>query len=76
MKIKFPKSSKVGLNTEEIKRLETVALEGQGHHARNLWMISYLFAGMRVSDVFRLRWSNFQNGCLHYEMGKTIRLVH
>lgn len=70
MKIKFPESSKVGLNAEEIKRLETVKLEGQAHHARNLWMISYLFAGMRVSDVFRLRWSNFQNGRLHYEMGK------
>jgi len=70
MKIKFPESSKIGLNAEEIKRLETVVLEGQAHHARNLWMISYLFAGMRVSDVFRLRWSNFQNGRLHYEMGK------
>ncbi len=70
MKIKFPESSKVGLNAEEIKRLETVVLEGQAHHARNLWMISYLFAGMRVSDVLRLRWSNFQNGRLHYEMGK------
>lgn len=70
MKIKFPESSKIGLNADEIKRLETVELEGQAHHARNLWMISYLFAGMRVSDVLRLRWSNFQNGRLHYEMGK------
>ncbi|MDQ6482157.1 site-specific integrase [Dyadobacter sp. LHD-138] len=70
MKIKFPESSKVGLNMEEISRLETLKLEGQHNHVRNLWLISYYFAGMRVSDVLRLRWNNFQNGRLHYEMGK------
>lgn len=70
MKIKFPESGKIGLNAEEIESLETVALEGAAHHARNLWLFSYYFAGMRVSDVFRLRWSDFQNDRLHYEMGK------
>ncbi|GAB3732385.1 tyrosine-type recombinase/integrase [Spirosoma lituiforme] len=70
MKIKFPDSSKVGLNPEELERLETVALEGQPHHVRNLWLFSYYLAGVRVSDVLRLRWSDFQNDRLHYEMGK------
>jgi site-specific recombinase XerD len=70
MKIKFPESGKIGLNAEEIESLETVALEGAAHHARNLWLFSYYFAGMRVSDVLRLRWSDFQNDRLHYEMGK------
>lgn len=70
MKIKFPESGKIGLNAEEIERMERVALEGPAHHARNLWLFSYYFAGMRVSDVFRLRWSDFQNDRLHYEMGK------
>lgn len=70
MKIKFPDSSKVGLNQDELERLETVSLEGQPHHVRNLWLFSYYLAGVRISDVLRLRWSNFQNGRLHYEMGK------
>ncbi len=70
MKIKFPDSAKIGLNSEELERLETVPLEGPAHHARNLWLFSYYFAGMRVSDVLRLRWSDFQNDRLHYEMGK------
>ncbi|GAB3040181.1 tyrosine-type recombinase/integrase [Spirosoma pulveris] len=70
MKIKFPDSSKIGLNKDEVESLKTVSLEGQPHHARNLWMISYYFAGMRVSDVLRLKWSDFQNDRLHYAMGK------
>jgi site-specific recombinase XerD len=70
MKIKFPDSSKVGLNAEELQRLEAVPLEGQANHVRNLWLFSYYFAGMRVSDVLRLRWSDFQNDRLHYKMGK------
>jgi len=70
MKIKFPDSAKIGLNAEELKNLENAQLEGQPHHVRNLWLFSYYFAGMRVSDVLRLKWSDFQNDRLHYEMGK------
>jgi integrase/recombinase XerD len=40
------------------------------NHARNIWLISYYFAGMRVSDVLRLKWSDFQDGRLYYTMGK------
>lgn len=60
--IKFPDSSKIGLNETDIEALETAQLEGKAHHARNLWLFSYYFAGMRVSDVLRLKWSDFQNG--------------
>ncbi|MCX6315983.1 MAG: site-specific integrase [Bacteroidetes bacterium] len=71
MKIKFPDSVKVGLSSEEVKKLEDVALPDPTHnHARNLWLTSFYFAGMRVSDVFRLRWSDLQNDRLHYSMGK------
>ena len=70
MKIKFPESSKIGLTQEEITRLETVELEGTLNHVRNLWLFSYYFAGMRISDLLRLKWSDFQNDRLHYEMGK------
>ncbi|GGD64427.1 integrase [Emticicia aquatilis] len=70
MKIKFPESTKVGLNAEEIERLENVELSGAANHARNLFLFSYYFAGVRISDVLRLRWSDFQNDRLHYSMGK------
>ncbi|MCE6988998.1 site-specific integrase [Dyadobacter sp. CY323] len=70
MIIKFPESGKMGLNVEEIKRLETVALPDRPNHCRNLWLFSFYFAGMRISDVLRLRWSDFQDGRLFYVMGK------
>lgn len=70
IQIKFPESSKIGLNSEELESLETVELKDRANHARNLWLFSYYFAGMRVSDVFRLRWSDFQNDRLYYGMGK------
>ncbi|OYU93846.1 MAG: integrase [Bacteroidetes bacterium B1(2017)] len=70
MKIVFPETSKIGLNPEEIARLENVELTDTPNHARNLFLFSYYFAGMRISDVLRLRWSDFQNDRLFYSMGK------
>ncbi len=73
--IKFPDSIKIGLSPEEVKKLETVdlPLESTEHHARNLWLFSFYLAGMRISDVMRLRWSDIQNGRLHYAMGKNAK---
>lgn len=68
--IKFPDSNKIGLTQEEVTRLENAVLDPIGNHARNLWLISFYFAGIRVSDVFRLTWSDFQDGRLFYSMGK------
>ncbi len=68
--IKFPDSSKIGLIAEDIIRLEQVELEGKADHARNVWLFSYYFAGMRISDVLRLRWPDFQSHRLYYTMGK------
>ncbi|RYE52485.1 MAG: integrase, partial [Sphingobacteriales bacterium] len=42
----------------------------EANHARNLWLISFYFAGMRISDVLRLKWSDFQDGRMYYAMGK------
>lgn len=71
IKIKFPDSIKIGLTVEEVKQLEEAELSDPAHtHARNLWLFSFYFAGMRVSDVLRLRWSDIQNDRLHYAMGK------
>lgn len=70
--IKFPESKKIGGNLDDIAAIETVDLSDspKEHHARNIWLFSFYFAGMRVSDVFRLKWSDFQNDRLFYAMGK------
>ena len=70
IKIKFPDSKKIGLSAEEVTRIENAELDKEGNHARNLWLISFYFAGMRVSDVLRLNWADFQDGRLYYAMGK------
>ncbi|MCF0071811.1 site-specific integrase [Dyadobacter sp. CY261] len=71
--IKFPDSARIGLTAEEVKLLEDAELTAGQHHARNLWLISFYFAGMRVSDVLRLKWSDFQNDRLYYSMGKNLK---
>src|ERR1035437_3727400 len=60
IRIKFPDSMKIGLSPEEVKLLEDVVLPKDSfeNHARNLWLFSFYLAGMRVSDVLRLRWSD------------------
>lgn len=76
MKIKFPESDKIGLNAEEIESLEKVTLEGAAHHARNLWLFSYYFAGMRVSDVLRMHGVIFKTTDFTMRWVKTIKAVH
>ena len=70
--IKFPDSLKIGLTPEEVNAIETIELPTGSfeNHCRNLWLFSFYFAGMRISDVFRIKWSDIQNGRLFYSMGK------
>lgn len=71
LSIKFPDTTKVGISREDVEKLESVTLPNPEHdHARNLWLTSYYFAGMRISDVLRLRWTDFYDARLHYTMGK------
>lgn len=71
IQIKFPDTLKIGLTPEEVKQLEEVALPLESaNHARNLWLFSFYFAGMRISDVLRIKWSDLQNDRLFYSMGK------
>lgn len=71
VKIKFPDSQKIGLKPEDVIALENVDLPDPRYdHARKVWLFSFYFAGMRVSDLFRLKWSDFQNYRLHYSMNK------
>ena len=70
--IKKPESLKIGLNEKEVKRIEALELpiKSFAHHARNLWLYSFYFAGMRVSDVLLSRWSDFKDKRIYYVMGK------
>lgn len=62
IQIKIPKSSKIGLTQEEVKKIEELDLpDPKMNHARNVFLFSYYFAGVRISDVLRMKWSDFQN---------------
>ncbi|MGE6221092.1 tyrosine-type recombinase/integrase [Nubsella zeaxanthinifaciens] len=72
IQIKLPKSVKVGLVSSEIEKIENSDLKlcETLNHAKNIWLTAYYFAGMRITDVFLLKWSDFQNGRLNYCMSK------
>jgi len=75
IKIKFPDSQKVSLTIEEVKKLENAKFSAESslNHVRNLWLLSFYFAGMRISDLLRLKWSDIDNGRLTYTMGKNAK---
>lgn len=75
-KIKFPDTHKVGLNKKEIKIMETINnITEIERHSLNVWLYSFYFAGMRVSDVLLTKWSMIYDGRLHYRMGKNSKIV-
>ena len=76
VQIKTPESEKIGLNEQEIQQLETIEdITPAQQHALNVWLFSFYFAGIRVGDVLKLRWSDFKDGRLYYRMGKNKKLV-
>jgi Arm DNA-binding domain/Phage integrase SAM-like domain len=59
IRIKFPETTKVGLNILEIQKIESLdGLTFGEIHARNVWLYSFNFAGMRVSAKGRSRYSS------------------
>jgi len=74
--IKFPESRKIGLNIQEIKVLEKMkGLTKAQKYALDVWLLSFYFAGIRISDVLTLKWSDFYDKKLHYRMEKNNKLV-
>lgn len=74
--IKIPESEKIGLNVEELKKLEEAReLSPAQRHALNVWLISFYFAGVRITDVIQLKWTDFRDDRLHYRMSKNGKLV-
>lgn len=71
-KIRIGSGNKIGLTKEEVEKIESLSLEKDSHmwHTKNVWLISFYFAGIRISDVVKLKWSDFKNGRLYYVMNK------
>lgn len=75
--IKLSSGNKIGLTEEEIRMIEEMEFK-QGTsiwHTKNIWLFSFYFAGVRVSDVLSLKWSDIKNERLYYEMSKNDKPV-
>jgi integrase len=72
IQIKFPQTIKIGLEANEIIDIENLELEKGTTiwHTRNVFLFSFYFAGIRISDVLRMRWKDFKNDRLYYKMNK------
>ena len=71
-KIRVGSGLKIGLTIEEIEKIEALELEPESTiwHTHNIWLIAFYFAGIRISDVVQLKWSDFKDGRLMYVMNK------
>lgn len=71
-RIRLGTSNKIGLTIEEVEKVEAIELEPNSSiwHTHNVWLISFYFAGIRISDVVKLKWSDFKDGRLYYVMNK------
>jgi integrase/recombinase XerD len=77
VKIKYPESVKIGLDEEEIRAIEEMALK-QGSpqwHTRNVFLFSFYLAGVRISDVLHMKWNDITDDRLSYKMGKNNKVV-
>jgi integrase len=76
IKIKYPPSIKIGLTVEEVKEIENLDLEQNTPvwHTRNVWLTSFYFAGMRISDVIKLKWLDFIDDRMIYRMNKNQKI--
>tara|TARA_R110002051_G_scaffold159536_6_gene230998 strand:+ start:23631 stop:24857 length:1227 start_codon:yes stop_codon:yes gene_type:complete len=72
IKIKYPQTIKIGLDETEIRKIEELDLDPRTSvwHTRNVFLFSFYLAGIRISDVLRMRWSDIVGGRLYYKMSK------
>jgi len=74
--VKIPQSIKVGLNLDEIALLENIKIEEYTTkwNAKNAFLLSFYFAGARISDVIRIKWTDIVDERLQYIMGKNNKI--
>ena len=79
MTIRIPEAQKIGFSSNEIQKLANAKdISEAQQKAIHIWLISFYFAGIRVGDVLKLKWSDFNDGRLLYRMNKqmTTRTQH
>ncbi|MCK0125148.1 site-specific integrase [Gelidibacter sp. F2691] len=76
-KIRIGSSHKIGLTSNEIEKIEILELELHTSiwHTKNVWLLAFYFAGIRISDAVQLRWSDFKDDRLLYVMHKNEKPV-
>jgi integrase/recombinase XerD len=77
IQIKYPETIKTGLNEAEVRKIEEADFSQRPHldHARNVWLFSFYLAGIRIADVFRMKWKDIIDERLIYTMGKNAKVV-
>ncbi|WP_062054110.1 tyrosine-type recombinase/integrase [Aquimarina longa] len=76
-KIRISSGHKIGLTSNEVEKIENLDLEIRTSiwHTRNVWLIAFYFAGIRISDSVQLRWADFVDNRLLYTMDKNEKPV-
>ncbi|MGI0107493.1 tyrosine-type recombinase/integrase [Salinimicrobium sp. WS361] len=71
-KIRIGSGNKIGLTIEEVEKIEALKFEEGASiwHTHNVWLFAFYFAGIRISDVVKLKWSDFKDNRLYYVMNK------
>jgi len=77
IKIRINSGLTIGLNEKEILKIEGLDLKASSSHwhTRNVWLFAFYFAGVRISDVLLMKWSDFKDGRLLYVMNKNEKPV-
>lgn len=75
--IRIGRGHKVGLSKEEVTWIEELDLDAGSTiwHTRNVWLFAFYFAGIRISDVLEMKWSDFKDNRLLYTMNKNEKPV-
>ena len=76
-KLRIGSGHKIGLAINEVEQVELLKLEPETSiwHTKNVWLVSFYFAGIRISDAVELRWSDFKDNRLLYIMDKNEKPV-
>ena len=76
IRIKIPEAQKIGLTINDIKAFEAAKnLTKEAKHAQNVWLFSFYFAGIRIADLLKIRWSDIFDDRLHYTMNKNSKVL-
>lgn len=76
-KIKIGSGHKIGLTIQEVEKIEKLKtdIDTSIWHTKNVWLIAFYFAGIRISDSVKLRWEDFKDDRLLYTMDKNEKPV-